>query len=216
MLASLGGRLDFRECGPCGGACCKMPWAVFATHADLSRLVRWLRSAPEASSVAEALAKRRGKRREALDAGDIATLEPLPDWERAAYGEGNLLYPRVEDSKGRVPQVRKHEGKCQFLLDDGRCGVHPAKPLLCRLFPFYYQAAPAAFDSAPRPSPFRFVRTVDRGWAGNCPIAPERIEEVARPAEDALQELFSRFETDIAEHGARREEISAAWPALPA
>ncbi len=27
-------------------------------------------------------------------------------------------------------------GHCPFLQSDGRCGVHPARPLACRLFPF--------------------------------------------------------------------------------
>lgn len=202
-LARLGARLDFRECGPCGGACCTMPWAVFATRADLERLVAWLRHAPEAAAVAQRLAAERGKTRAALDASDVAELRPLPEWERAAYGEGNLLWPRVAGPAGEVPQLRKDARGCVFLEEDGRCGAHAAKPILCRLFPYYYEAQDG-----------RLARIVDRGHAGNCPITLARIDEVAAGAGDALDRLFAAYERDLADHATVRGILSATWPRL--
>lgn len=182
-----------------------MPWAVFATRRDLERLVAWLRHAPEAADVATRLAESRGKERGALDASDVADLKPLPDWERAAYGEGNLLWPRVAGQSGEVPQLRKADGACVFLASDGRCGVHPAKPILCRLFPYYYEEQDGAL-----------TRIVDRGHAGNCPITLDRIEEVAHGAGDALDRLFAAYERDLADHASVRDALVSSWPRLRA
>ncbi|MHB8586784.1 MAG: YkgJ family cysteine cluster protein [Thermoplasmatota archaeon] len=227
-LRALGASLDFHECGPCGGQCCRMPWTVFATRRDLTRLLLWLRTSddPDAREAGTKLAARRGKARLDLAADDLAEFAPLPEWEREMYGEGNLLYPRVVSPDGSVPQLRKEHGACQFLLEDGRCGVHGAKPLMCRLFPFYYEQALTAADApAPRQglskaptetgrSPFRFIRTVDRGWEGNCPIRRERIEEVGNRAGGALEELFAQFEDDIEDHAHIRRELRKSWPTL--
>lgn len=202
-LAALGARLDFAECGPCGGRCCEMPWTVFATRADLERLVAWLRHAPEAASVAQRLAAERGKPRAALDAADVADLKPLPEWERRAYGQANLLWPRVEGPEGEVPQLRKDARGCVFLESDGRCGVHAAKPTLCRLFPYYYEEKDGAL-----------VRITDIGHAGNCPITPARIEQVAAGAGDALDRLFASYERELKDHGSVRARLPGMWPQL--
>lgn len=191
--------VDFPECGPCGGKCCRNPWTVFASPRDLDRL-----------------AAATGKLRE-----DFATVAPLPRWEKEAFGEGNLLFSRVTAEDGSVPQLKKRgDGSCVFLESDGRCGVHPSKPLLCRLFPFYYATAPT-FPSGERPSPQATSRRltdgkslfllVDRGHVGFCPITEERMgEEEARGADD-LVHLAAAFEADVERYASEKEDFVARW-----
>ncbi|HVL48102.1 MAG TPA: YkgJ family cysteine cluster protein [Candidatus Thermoplasmatota archaeon] len=200
-LAALGRRVDFRECGPCGGACCRMPWTVFVTPRDVERLER-------ATGRARA---------------SFARLAPLPAWEREAFGEGNLLFTRVALADGRVPQLLKREdGACVFLDAAGGCGVHASKPLMCRLFPFYYEMAgdDGAFDPRERPSPAgtrgqvlgRPLRLlVDRGHEGRCPIATDRIAEVEREAGDAALALAQAFEEDLTRFAGEKEAYAAQW-----
>lgn len=193
-LAALGRRVDFRECGPCGGACCRTPWTVFVTPRDVARL--------EAAT---------GRPRE-----DFATVAPLPAWEREAFGEGNLLFSRVADDAGRVPQLRKRpDGACVLLDERGLCGVHASKPLLCRLFPFYYDRIPGQPGEVP--SPLRsdgggLRLLVDRGHAGRCPIPLARMEEVERAAADALLALVGAFERDVADYERVKGDFTATWP----
>jgi len=185
--AALGARLDFHECGPCGGACCKVGWTVLATPADLDRL----------------------ERATGRPAREFARFAPLPAWEQAAFGEGNLLFPRVADGRGAVPQLRKREdGACVFLDVRGMCGVHAAKPLLCRLFPFYYETGSSSARERPSPrgtiAPARDGRPslrllVDRGHAGFCPIPESRIAEVEEAAGDAAIALARSFEAQVEE-----------------
>ncbi|HWG91705.1 MAG TPA: YkgJ family cysteine cluster protein, partial [Candidatus Thermoplasmatota archaeon] len=185
--------IDLPECGPCGGKCCRTPWTVFATPRDLARL--------------EAATGR--------PAASFARVAPVPAWERDAYGEGNLLFSRVAAANGEVPQLAKREdGACVFLDGQGWCGVHEAKPLLCRLFPFYYERAP--YSPAERPSPLRTERgglrlLIDRGHTGFCPIPPERLEALEGAHADRLLLLMQAFEADIARYEGEKEAFVAAW-----
>lgn len=187
-LAALGRKADFRECGPCGGACCKMPWTVLATPRDVARLERATGRA----------------------AATFVHRAPLPAWETDAFGEGNLVFPRATDAAGNVPQLLKRaDGACVFLDEAGGCSVHASKPLMCRLFPYWYEVAGASgFRPHERPSPGgtlgrafgRPLRLlVDRGHEGRCPITTERIAEVERDAGEAVLELAHAFERDLRE-----------------
>lgn len=173
---------DFAECGPCGGKCCKAGWTVLATPRDLDRL--------------EAATGR--------PAREFARFAPLPAWEALAFGEGNLLFPRVAAPDGAVPQLRKREdGACVFLDARGMCGVHAHKPLMCRLFPFYYETA--SFSPAETPSPRATVAPgppklrllVDRGHAGFCPIDRASMARAEDEGADALVAACREFEDDV-------------------
>lgn len=194
-LAALGARVDFHECIPCGGACCRTPWTVFASPRDLARL----------------------EQATGRSAREFAKVAPLPEWERDAFGEDNLLFPRVAAASGDVPQLAKRaDGACTFLDERGLCGVHASKPLLCRLYPFYYETPP--FRAHERPSPLYTEGAglrllVDRGHEGRCPITPERMAVVEKEAGDALVALCRAFEDDVAAYETEKEAFVARWKA---
>ncbi|MHB8605051.1 MAG: YkgJ family cysteine cluster protein [Thermoplasmatota archaeon] len=192
-LAALARRIDFRECGPCGGKCCKVGWTVFASPRDMARL----------------------ERATGRDRREFAEVKPLPEWEAKEFGEGNLLYPRVRTAAAHVPQLKKRpDGSCVFLSPEGSCSVHGAAPLMCRLFPFYYQRSP--WTEGETPSPLRTAKgglrlLVDRGHAGFCPITTERIGEVEREAGDAAVALAEEFDADVARYEREKEKFVEDW-----
>ncbi len=194
-LAALGARVDFHECVPCGGKCCRVPWTVLATPRDVERL----------------------ERATGRDAREFAEVKPLPEWEHVAFGAGNLLFPRVATASGEVPQLRRRaDGACFFLDERGLCGVHAHKPLLCRLYPFYYERSP--WSPVEQPSPLGTARgqirlLTDRGHDGFCPITRGRMAEVEGAAAGSLVDLMEAFEADVARYEGEKEAFVARWRA---
>lgn len=93
------------------GYCCKKYW-IPVTHLDLLRLKMY------------------------------ANVDIKPDiislYESSLYDD--LTYPRVrfENEEYFLALNSNEDGTCIFLLKDGRCKVHPYKPLVCRFYPFVY------------------------------------------------------------------------------
>ena len=92
----------------------------------------------------------------------------------AAAFERKYVYRTSNRMRLRVPR-RAH---CHF-LHDGGCGIHPAKPAQCRIFPFW----PELVDS-----PRAWAKT-----AGYCPGIGKgpliQIKSVRAQAEEMRQEL---------------------------
>jgi hypothetical protein len=72
--------------------------------------------------------------------------------------------PHVEEQDGKLYLLRDARGRCRFLGDDERCGVHArhgaeAKPATCRAFPI--ELVPTILG----------VRVVDRGTCASFPVS---------------------------------------------
>ncbi|MCI4436467.1 MAG: YkgJ family cysteine cluster protein [Ignisphaera sp.] len=93
------------------GYCCKKYW-IPVTHLDLLRI--------------EIYAK-----------VDIKP-DMLSLYDASLYED--LQYPQIifNSKKYFLALSSKEDGSCIFLSKDGKCSIHPYKPLVCRFYPFVY------------------------------------------------------------------------------
>lgn len=93
------------------GHCCKKYW-IPVTHLDLLRLH--------------------------IYAGIEIKPSTINLYESSLYED--LSYPRVifKNEGYFLALNSKDDGSCIFLSKEGKCSVHPYKPLVCRFYPFVY------------------------------------------------------------------------------
>jgi len=93
------------------GYCCKKYW-IPVTHLDLLRLKIYANVDIKPSTISL--------------------------YEASLYDD--LTYPQVVfgGEKYFLALNSKDDGSCIFLLRNGKCSVHPYKPLVCRFYPFVY------------------------------------------------------------------------------
>jgi hypothetical protein len=93
------------------GHCCKKYW-IPVTHLDLLRI--------------EIYAKVNIK-------PDMLSL-----YDASLYED--LQYPQIvfNSNKYFLALSSKEDGSCIFLSKDGKCSIHPYKPIVCRFYPFVY------------------------------------------------------------------------------
>uniref|UniRef100_A0A7C4BE38 YkgJ family cysteine cluster protein n=1 Tax=Ignisphaera aggregans TaxID=334771 RepID=A0A7C4BE38_9CREN len=93
------------------GYCCKKYW-IPVTHLDLLRIE--------------------------LYAGIKVNSNMLSLYEVSLYEELSYPYVVFSGEKYFLALNSKEDGSCLFLSTNGRCSIHPYKPLVCRFYPFVY------------------------------------------------------------------------------
>lgn len=114
-------------CSTCPDVCCKGPRStVLLRLVDLARFV---------------------------DRGltDHITLEK-PVFEEELLGQRPLLREMIQSFHWQVFPVlkQKPDGTCTFLDPQGRCSIHPDRPWVCRVFPFFLDIDSQAIDWSDR------------------------------------------------------------------
>jgi Fe-S-cluster containining protein len=59
-------------------------------------------------------------------------------YEVSLYEDLSYPYVTFSGEKYFLALSSKEDGSCIFLLTNGRCSIHPYKPLVCRFYPFVY------------------------------------------------------------------------------
>lgn len=171
QLSAFGVALMVRFQCKLDGRCCRKYW-IPVTHLDLHRLELYC-------------GMRVGK--------DLLAL-----YEASLYED--LSYPCVVFGNQRyyLALSSKPDGSCLFLLDDGRCRVHPFKPLVCRFYPFVYVDLGGDVDIE-----------VNENAIGECPglvvddagVPPDIKESLKKVARARIKEL-RLWESAVAEWNA--------------
>jgi len=109
-----------RECIRMDDSCCNYDYAKFTTLKDAERIAKFLnKKINEVVMLAE------------LSEDDKET-ELFTDKVHNYYYE-------LTDDKDRVLQLKQRkDGSCIFSNENGLCGIYPVRPLICRVFPFWY------------------------------------------------------------------------------
>lgn len=135
------------------GLCCKRYW-IPVTHLDLARILEFVNMSLE----------------ELIDLKSVEVYGNYPQIPQVLVN-GRLYYLSLRD---------REDGSCIFLDEEkGVCLIHPAKPIVCRFYPFTYKIAGD-----------EIVVTVSEGAVGACPglvdddgpIDAKIVEEVRKLA----------------------------------
>jgi Fe-S-cluster containining protein len=140
------------------GSCCKKYW-IPVIHLDLWRLYYY---------------------------GGVADLEDYVTLVEGKEAEGTPK-PLLFNGEYVYLALAWRDDACIFLASDGRCTVHPFKPLVCRFYPFVYHVREDG----------EVEIDVNEGAIGECPglimddkpIDPEIVEYLKRLARARILEL---------------------------
>jgi Fe-S-cluster containining protein len=107
------------ECSKSGLDCCREAHAKFLTLKDAVRIAEY-----------------RGE-----DINKFARYTELKDEDREEYiyiHKHRSYYYDVTQMDDRLLQLKdKSDGSCMFQEENGRCAIYPARPLICRTYPFW-------------------------------------------------------------------------------
>lgn len=82
--------------------------------------------------------------------------------------------------------IRLVNGRCFFLQPDGKCRIYPARPLVCRFYPFMVQRIGETYVFHVDPS--------CPGLGEGTYVAEEYFEKLVEQAEKRLNRPSGRFE----------------------
>ena len=157
------------ECTKCG-ACCRLPeMIVTVTGADLRRLA-------SALDISVPVLMR------ALDFYVLSENETIPD--------GMREIPRVKTEQGLayIALRKMDDGSCIF-LDGNLCMIHPARPSVCRTFPFIFRR-----EDGKTAWGLHARRDICQGLGRGPIVQRDELADMARSSISELEELREDFE----------------------
>ena len=109
--------------------CCRTDYAKFTTLEDAERIASFLNAPINEVAVYSSLSD-----------NDVKT----ELFKNKTHG----YYYDFADKDKKVLQLKKKEdGSCVFLDDNGACKIYPVRPLICRVYPFWYSNDEVIEDS---------------------------------------------------------------------
>ncbi|MBN2158566.1 MAG: YkgJ family cysteine cluster protein [Spirochaetes bacterium] len=119
------------ECAKKGDDCCRSDFSKFLTLKDAERIAEFLGE----------------------DMGSFAVYRDVRDKDKELEAYQTMdpgYYYSLMRADGRLLQIKnKSNGACLFHDECGWCRIYPARPLICRTYPFWYtQAGDVMFDGS--------------------------------------------------------------------
>ncbi len=101
-------------CKYCAAKCCKN-WTIFTTINDVKRIAKYT----------------------GLKHSDFSIYSSIPEWELNKFQKKGKKHIYGLIDNGRILQIKKIKKECYFLKEN-RCSIYAIRPLICRLYPYWF------------------------------------------------------------------------------
>jgi Fe-S-cluster containining protein len=189
------------DCAKQGNDCCRSDFSKFTTLRDAERIAEFLG--------------------EDIDTFTVYRDVRPNDKEVPAYQIRDTgYYYSLMHEDGRLLQLKsKSDGSCIFHDECGRCRIYPARPLICRTYPFWYMdTGEIKFDSSSEDC--QIVEAVaGDGDPAAVVLVEHRNDSQVRCAleyighnEGSMKSLLAQMKSEIADyHGRIQQFLGENW-----